>query len=131
MSFLTGLQKCLAALFLVMIYASVSFAATNDLDLFSALTADTKDDSPKNISVEINTGCFAGYFTKITNTDTALEHRNMPISPESDCFEEAASIALHKHGSSIIWSLVPLLSKYSLNPIDDIRNMQVLLQYRF
>ncbi len=131
MSFFSGLQKYITALFLVMIYASASCAATNDLDLFSAPMAYPKDDSSNNISVEINSDCFAGYFTNSTDVNTAPEHKDMPVSSVSECLEEAVSIALRKDGTTIIWSLVPVLSTYSLNPIDDIKNIQVLLQYRF
>ncbi len=131
MSFFSGLQKLLAALFLVMISASVSFAATNGLDLFPSLTADPKGDSSNNVSVEINSDCFTGYFTNSTKVNTSPEYRDMPVSSASECLEDAASIALRKDGTVIIWSLVPVLSIYSLNPIDDIKNIQVLLQYKF
>ncbi len=131
MSFFSGLQKYVAALFLVMIYASASFAATNGLDLFPFLTADPKDDSSNNISIEINNDCFAGYFTNSTKVNTTPEYRDMPVGSVSECLEEAASIALRKDGTTIIWSLVPVLTTYSLNPIDDIKNIQVLLQYKF
>jgi len=129
--FFIGLKKYLVALFLIMICASASLAAANDPGLFSALTMHPTNDSPKYISVAINSDCFAGYFTKFTRVSTALEHMDMPISSVSECFEETSTITLHKDGDKIIWSLAPSLSKYSLNPIDDIRNIQVLLRYRF
>jgi hypothetical protein len=124
-------KKYLVALFLIMIYASASLAAANDPGLFSAMTMHPTNDSPKNISVEINSDCFAGYFTKFTSLSTDLEHMDMPISWVSECFEETSTITLHKDGDKIIWGLAPSLSRYSLNPIDDIRNIQVLLRYRF
>ncbi len=126
-----GLQKYLAALFLILIYASASLAAANDQGLLSALTMHPTNDSLKNISAEINSDCFAGYFTEFTRESAALEHKDMPVSSASECFEETASIALHKDGDKIIWSLVPSLSRYSLDPIDDLKNIQVLLRYRF
>ena len=130
MNVFVGLQKYSAALFLIMICASASFAAADDLGLFSALTMHPTD-SLNNISVEINSDCFAGYFTKFTSASAAPEHKDTPISSVSECFEEAASITLHKDGDKIIWSLVPSLSRYSLDPIDDLKNIQVLLRYRF
>ncbi len=131
MVFFYGLQKYLAALFLIMLCASASFAETNDLGLFSALTADSNDDSPKNISVELNNDCFTYHFIKFAHVSTAVEHNDLPVRSLIECLEEIPSLTLHKDGNNPIWSLAPLLSKYSLNPIDDIKNIQVLLQYRF
>ncbi len=126
-----GLRKYLAALFFIIIYASASLAATNELGLYSALTMHPANDSPKNISVEINGDGFAGYFTKFASLSAALEHKDMPVSSVNESFEETAAISLHKDGDKTIWSLIPSLSRYSLNPIDDIKNIQVLLQYKF
>ena len=131
MAFFIGLLKYLVALFLIMIYASVSLAAADDPDLFSALTMHPTNDAPQYISVEINSDCFAGYFTKFTSVSTALENRNMPVSSISECFEETTAITLHKDGEQIIWTLAPSLIRYSLNPIDDLKNIQVLLRYKF
>jgi len=49
----------------------------------------------------------------------------------NECFEDTAGIAPSKSDDKIMWSLAPLLGKLSLNPMDDINNIQVLLQYRF
>ncbi len=114
-----------------MIYASVSFAASNDPDLFSALTMHSTNEPPQNISAEINSECFAGYFSKFTSVSNALEHMNMLISSVSECSQDTSTITLHKDGDKIIWSLAPSLNRYSLNPIDDIKNIQVLLRYKF
>ncbi len=58
-----------------------------------------------------------GYFTDLTG--------------ERPLLEETASIPLHKHGSTTIWSLAPEPGKLSLNPIDMIKNIHLVLQYRF
>jgi hypothetical protein len=88
-------------------------------------------DSLQNISIGINSDCFTGYFTKFRSVSAALERRDMPIVPTSESLEEAAAITLHKDGDKGIWSLAPSLCKYSFNLLDDIKNFQVLLRYRF
>lgn len=132
MSFI-GLQKYVLALFLLMIFifASSSFAAANDPGLVSALTMHPTNDPPQNISVVIDNDWFAGFFTKFARASTALEHEGTSIIPADEYFGEAAAITLHKDYDKITWSLVPSLSNYSLNLVDDIKNVRVLLRYRF
>ena len=105
-----GFKKYLVILFLIMIYAS-SPAGANDLGLSSDLPM-----PPTN---------------KFTSESADLEHRDALISSVSESFEETVAITLHKRGDQIIWSLAPLPTTLTLNPIDDIRNIQVLLRYRF
>lgn len=61
---------------------------------------------------------------------SALERKDIPVGSMKESLEEAVAIALHRDGDKI-WSLAPSLCKVSLNPIDDIKNLQVLLQYRY
>ncbi len=56
---------------------------------------------------------------------------DMLFGSMNECFEDTAGIAPSKSDDKIMWSLAPLLGKLSLNPMDDINNIQVLLQYRF
>jgi len=79
----------------------------------------------------MNRDCFTGYFTNVSSVIIALERKDMSVGSMNECFEETAAITLHKDGDKIIWSLAPSLAMFSLNPIDDIKNLQVLLQYRF
>jgi hypothetical protein len=61
---------------------------------------------------------------------TGVERKDSSVGSMNECFEEIAAISLHKDGDKIIWSLAPSsLSKLSLNPIDDSKKLQVLLQY--
>lgn len=126
----SGFQKYLAALFFIMICASASLAAADDLGLFSTLTMHPND-SPKNTSAEINSDGFAGYSTKLASVSAALENKDMPVSSVNECFEETAAITLHKDGDKTTWSLIPSLSRYSFDPLDDLKNIQVLLRYKF
>jgi hypothetical protein len=129
-----GLNKYFAALFFVMICASASPAAANSISLSSHAIAQTMyptHDTTNNISVGINSDCFAGYFTEFSSMSTTFEHRDMPVGSVSECLEEAVAITLHKDGDTIIWGLAPSLSKVSFNLVDDIKNLQVLLRYRF
>ena len=116
-----------------MICASASLAAANEpgMSNTAAQTMHPTIDSLQNISVGINSDCFAGYFTKFKSVSAAPERKDMPIVPASESLEEAAAITLHKDGDKGIWSLAPALGKYSFNLLDDIKNFQVLLRYRF
>src|SRR5574337_1132212 len=128
------LRKYLAAFFLVIFYASASFAAAIDLSLPSDTIAQTihpTNESPKKISVEINSEFFTGYSTNLKSVIAAQERKDMPVESMNECFEETPAISLHKDGDKIIWGLAPSFQRFSLNPIDDIKNLQLLLLYRF
>ena len=123
-----GPRKYLAAFFLVMFYASASLATTNNLSLWS----DTVDQTIHPIiKTSGNSECFTGYFTNFRNVPIVLEREDMPAGSLNECFGETSAITLHKGGDKIVWSLVPSLDRLSLNPIDNIKNLQVLWQYRF
>ena len=127
-------SKISSGVLLVMLYASASLAVTNDLSLSSDTIAQAihpTNGSPIKTPVRINSECFTGYSTNFSNVIIALEHEDMPVGSMNECFEETAAITLHKDGDRIIWSLAPSLARFSLNPIDTIKNLQVLLQYRF
>jgi hypothetical protein len=129
---LSGLVKFPAALILITVFTSATLAAPKDLDFLASPA--TPKDSPRSFQSStgrINSSCFAGYSIKFIEPNSALDRAGMSESPASECFQDIASIALHKDGGKIIWSLTPSLGKYSLNPIDDLRNIQVLLRYRF
>ncbi len=123
-----GLRKYLAAFFLVMLSASASLATTNNLSLWSDPVDKTIDPTIKTSG---NSECFTGYFTNFRNVPIVLERENMPAGPLNECFGEASAITLHKGGDKVVWSLVPSLDNLSLNPINNIKNLQVLWQYRF
>lgn len=120
------LHKYSALFFLIMIFTS-SLAGANDLALSSALAMHPINSPLNNISA----GCFPGRFVESTRKGAALEREDTLVSSESNCFKENAAIPLHKDGKEIVWSLAPSLSKFSLDPLDVIKNVQVLLQYRF
>lgn len=123
-----GLRRCLAAFFLVMFCASASLATTNDPSLWS----DTVDKTiHPTIKTSGNSECFTGYFTSFRNMPIVLEREDMPAGSLNECFGETSAITLHKGGDKTVWSLVPSLDRLSLNPIDNIKNLQVLWQYRF
>lgn len=123
-----GLRKYLAAFFFVMFYASASLATTNNLNMWS----DTIDQTiHPTIKTSGNSECFTGYFTNFRSVTIVLERKDMPVGSMNECFEETSAITLHKDGDKIIWSLAPSLDRLSLNPIDNIKNLQVLLKYRF
>jgi len=117
-----------------MFYASATLAAANDLslhaDTISPMMQPTNA-SPLKTTDGIDNEWFARYFANFTSTTTALEAKDMPAISLKEYFEETAAITLHKGGDRNIWSLAPSLDRISLNPIDDIKNLQVLVRYRF
>jgi hypothetical protein len=127
-------SKISSGVFLFMFCASASLAATNDLNMLSDTVAQTihrTNESPIKTSVGINSECCTGYFTNFSSVIIAPESNDVPVGLMNECFEETATITLHKDGDKIIWSLAPSLGRFSLNPIDVIKNLQVQLQYRF
>jgi hypothetical protein len=128
-----GLRKIIAVFSLFIFYASASLAASNGMSLPSDTIAQTMhptNESPIT-SVGIDSKFFTGYFTGFRSVITGVEREDMPAGSLNECFGETSAITLHKGGDKITWSLIPSLDKVSLNPIDNIKNLQVLLQYRF
>ncbi len=127
-------SKIYSSIFLVMFFASATLAAANSLSFQSDIIAQTTyptDDMPIKTSAGINSECFTGYFTNFRTVTTALKGKEMPVGSLNECLKETVGIALHKDGDKIIWSLAPSLGRFSLNPTDNIKNLQVLLQYSF
>ncbi|HUI44566.1 MAG TPA: hypothetical protein VL122_01075 [Nitrospirota bacterium] len=124
----------MAAFFLTMFYASVSLAAVNDLGLHSdaiAQTTQPTNESSVKTSAGIDSEYSPQYFTSFGSAITTPEDKDKPFSSMKEYLEDTAAITLAKGGDDIIWSLAPSLARMSLNPIDDIKNIQLLLKYRF
>ena len=132
-----GLQKSLVVFFLVTFSACASLAAGNDFsigpDTPSQAVKQTRESSGTT-SAGVNNLCLSAYGTNFGNTATSLE-RTVSAASVNECFEDTAPtplhISLHKDEGKVIWSLAPSFSRLSINPIDDIRNLQVVLKYRF
>jgi hypothetical protein len=127
-------SKISSSFFLVIFYASASLAASNDLSLLSDTIPKTihqTNESPIKAPVEINSEFFIGHSTNFNRVINATERKDMSVGSMNECSEDTAAIALHKDGDQIIWSLAPSLGLLSLNPIDNIKNIHVQLQYRF
>jgi hypothetical protein len=129
-----GLLKYSATIFLVIFCAFASLAAANDLSLQSDANAQTmhpENEPPLQTSGGFTSESFTEYAKNIRIMITAPEHPNMPVGSVNESLEESVAITLHKDGDKIIWSLGPSLRRFSLNPIDNINNLQVLLKYKF
>ena len=126
-----SLKKSLIVVFLIAICAFTSIAEANSIGSLFAQKINATNVLSNNASMGVNNDFFAGDFTKFTSASSALEYRDMSASPVSQYFQDITAISLHKDHDKIIWSLAPSLSTYSLNPIDDIKNVQVLLRYNF
>ena len=127
-----GLRIYSATFYLVMFFASASLAAANGSGVPSDTIAQTMhptNESSIKTSLGFDRGCVTGYFTNPRSVIVDLERRDMPVGSLNECFKDTPTIALHKDGDKTIWSLAPSLSKFSLDPIDDIKNLHVMLQY--
>ena len=119
---------------LVAFSAAASFAAVDDPGLPSDAAAQTihsTNNPPIEISAGINHECFSLYCTSLKNEICAMERRVMPAGSMKETLEQAVAIALLRDGDKNMWSLAPSLGKISLNPMEDIKNLQVLLQYQY
>ncbi len=132
-----GLQKSLVVFFLVTFSACASLAAENDFSLESDTSSQMvkqTHESSVTTSTGVNNLCLSAYGTNFGNAATNLERRGTAGSL-NECFEDTTPtplhISLHKDEGKVIWSLAPAFSRISINPIDDIKNLQVMLKYRF
>ncbi len=128
-----GFRKYLVVFFLVMLSASSSLAAANNLSFESDTDyqmMQPTNEPPIIKSAEINSACFSVYVTDFKSAVSALE-RGDTAGSMNECFGDTATISLHKDDGKIIWSVAPSLSRLSFNPLDNIRNLQVVLKYRF
>jgi len=128
-----GLRKIIVVFYLFIFYASASLAATNGMSLPSDTIAQMMhpiNESPIN-SVGIDSKFFTEYFTGFRSAITCVERKDSSAGSTNEGFEEIAAIALHKDGDKIIWSVAPALLRISLKQIEDIKNLKVLLRYRF
>jgi hypothetical protein len=89
------------------------------------------NEPPLQTSGELNSEGVTDYFKNFRTMITAPEHPDMPETSMKESFEETVAITLHKDDDKIIWSLAPSLRKFSLDPIEDINNLQLVLKYRF
>jgi len=126
-----SLKKSLMVVFLIAICASASIAAANGTGLFSAQKMDPTSALSNDTSTGFNNDFFTDDFTKFTSKSPTPEYRDTSAGPLSKYLQDITAISLQKDHDKIIWSLSPSLSTYSLNPIDDIKNVQVLFRYKF
>ncbi len=128
---LSVFKTSLIVLFLIAICSSASVALADSIGLPSAQKMNPTNALSNNTSMEIINDFFISDFTKFTSTSSALEYKDISASPINQYLQDITAISLHKDHDRIIWSLAPSLSTYSLNPIEDIKNVQVLLRYKF
>jgi hypothetical protein len=133
MALFNGFPKYAAPIFLAIFCASASLAAANDLNMQSAADARTHPGKEPSVqtSSEFTSESYTEYFKNTRSMITAPEHKDMPAGSMEESLEDSVAITLQKDGDKIIWSLGPTLRTITLNPIEDINNLQVVLKYRF
>ena len=126
------LQRFLLAACVIILCVAPVVAATNDPGVSSSLMMNQSTDSTRNISMAINNDWFAGDFTKLTSLNkTTTEHNDIYFKSVREYFEDITDISLHKGSDQAVWSLTTSFGKYSLNPINGLKNFQVFLRYKF
>ena len=123
-----GFLRFLAASLIFVCAASAS-AATNDLS--SVLAMNPASDAIKNIDVTVANDLFAGDSRKLTSASFISEHKYTPLINVREYFENLSAVSLFKNRDNSVWSLAPSFGKYSANPLSDLKNVQVLLRYKF
>ncbi len=108
----SGLYKYCAAFVFILLFASSS-ALANDRDVPSYPPV-----HPANEFI-------------VEDAPGGQRHEDLHISLPGESLEDAAAIPLRTRDDQIILSLAPSLENLSLNPIDDIKNVQIFLRYRF
>ncbi len=129
-----GLVRNYLATFFFVIFYTSSFAAATELNMQSdniSQTMHSTNDSQIYLSPGYNIYGIIGDFKNYKSEATALEGKDVPIGSIKDFIEKVAFIALLKDGDKVIWSLAPVLNRFTLHPRDDIKNLQVVLRYRF
>jgi hypothetical protein len=128
-----GLRKIIAVFYLIIFCTSASLAAANSMSLPSITIDQTMHPTNESsiTSAGIDSKFFTEYFTGFRGVITGVERKDSSVGSMNESFEEIAAISLHKDGDKIIWSVAPSLLRISLNPIEDIKNLQVLVRYRF
>ncbi len=125
-------------LFLVICCASLAAAAAKPADRLtdsiSPSTRPTIDPTTEAWAV-INNPYSTGDVTDFRSAITAPSRGDTSLGPAieylKDYFRGTANDARHKEGEESRWSLSPSPGRLSLNPLTDIKNMVMLLQYRF
>jgi len=127
----------LTIFYIIIFFAAVPCTAGDNIDLLSYETntpmsslASNLNNSPSSFFT--NDSCFTGYFTSLSSLFSNLDKKNNLFSVSADeCFEDKAAITVGKNGDKITWSFVPLFDASGFNPIDAIKNFQVMWQYKF
>jgi hypothetical protein len=125
------LQKFIITILFISICAFTSIAEANSRGLFSYQKLNSTNYLSENQSSGTNSDLFDYNIINFTAVSSTFQHENKSTSSLRKFFEDITAISLQKDHDNVIWSLTPSLNTFSLNPIDDIKNVQVLLRYRF
>jgi hypothetical protein len=133
-------KEYLTMFYIVIFFTAAPCAAGNNINLMSNETNtpmnslsgnfNKVDDSPSSLFTYDS--CFTGYFTSLSSLFGNLTKKNNSFSVSADeCFGDNAAITIGKYGDNVTWSFVPLFDASGFNPVDAIKNFQVMWQYRF
>ena len=107
----------------------MSYNTNTPMDTLSSNLTNMND---SHSSLFTNDSCFIGYFTSLGSIFGSLDKKNNLLSVSADeCFSDKAAITVGKYGDNMTWSFVPLFDASGFNPVDVIKNFQVMWQYKF
>jgi hypothetical protein len=130
----------IAIFYIIIIFTVAPCAAGDNVNLISDETNTqinilsnnlTKtDDLPSSLST--NDSYITGYFAGARNLFGYLDKKyNLLSVSVDDCFVDKSALTIGKYGDKITWSFVPLFDTSSYNPIDAVKNFQVMCRFRF
>jgi len=82
-------------------------------------------------TIGIESDNLTGYFENRKNAFIALPTSDLPGDSANDLIRDKTAITLHKNGDEVIWSCSPSFSRLGLNPIDNLKNLTIMFQYKF
>ena len=121
-------------IYFVLFHSIAAFGVTNEVVLPDDAAAQVREASvpvTQETFADIGIDSIKGYYMPSPGVITVSEHHDVTVGPASAMLKEKTAIILHKDGTEIRWSLAPMLSKLSLNPIENIKNLEWMLEYRF
>ena len=133
-------KEYLAIFYIVIFFTAAPCSAGDSIDLISnetttpknSLSSDFNEMNDSTSSLFSNDFCFTGYFTSLGSLFGNLSKKNNSFSVSADeCFGDNAGITVSTYGDNMKWSFVPLFNASGFNPIDAIKNFQIMWQYRF
>jgi hypothetical protein len=130
----------IAIIYIIIIFTVVPCAAWDNINLMSYETNTPMSIISNNLtktndlpsSLSTNDSYFTGYFTGARHLFGYLDKKyNLSPVTVEECLVDKTAITIGKYGDKITWRFVPLFDASGYNPIDAIKNFELMCQFRF